>query len=110
MEQRIEYSHLYVVESDMRIEGFANFSLVSKEGISLLYAIYLYPDTQGKGMGTRMLDYAINELSPALIHLNVEKENTKGMTFYKTKGFQIIAEFTEGLADIPYIPAGWNWM
>ncbi len=30
MQQRIEYSHLYVVESDKRIEGFANFSLCQK--------------------------------------------------------------------------------
>lgn len=98
MEQRIEYSHLYVVESDKRIEGFANFSPVSNEGISILYAVYLYPDMQGKGMGAKLLEYAIDELSPAVIHLNVEKENKKGMSFYQTKGFQIISEFAEDLS------------
>lgn len=98
MQQRIEYSHLYVVESDKRIEGFVNFSPVSEEGVSILYAIYLYPDTQGKGIGTKLLEYAIDELSPAVIHLNVEKDNKKGMSFYQTKGFQIISEFTEDIS------------
>ncbi|GGP09365.1 GNAT family N-acetyltransferase [Oceanobacillus neutriphilus] len=75
------------MESDKRIEGFANFGKVSEEGISILYAIYLYPDTQGKGIGTRLLEYGMDELSPAVIHLNVEKENKKGMSFYQAKGF-----------------------
>ncbi|MEK4304473.1 MULTISPECIES: GNAT family N-acetyltransferase [Oceanobacillus] len=98
MLQRIELSSLYVVESDKRIEGFANFSRVSEKGISTLYAIYLYPDTQGNGMGTALLEYGIEDLKPAFIQLNVEKENAKGMAFYKGRGFKIISEFTEDLS------------
>lgn len=59
-------------------------------------AIYLYPDWQGKGIGTALLQRGIKELDNVnQICVDVEKENTTGKTFYEAKGFQAIKEYDD---------------
>lgn len=96
MKQRMERSFLFVAEIESNIIGFANFSPVNEEGKAELGAIYLYPEYQGKGVGSALLQKGINELSGIKeIYINVEKDNKIGKSFYDAKGFQVLKEFDD---------------
>ncbi|MGO0059796.1 N-acetyltransferase family protein [Brevibacillus fluminis] len=76
MLRRIERSHVYVAELNAKIVGFANFSFVREDGQVELFAIYLYPEYQGKGIGSALLHEGIkNSQGIKEIYINVEKEN-----------------------------------
>ena len=95
MKRRIEHSFIFVSEVDEKIVGFANFSPV-KEGEAELGAIYLYPQYQGKGIGTALLKEGIKNLEGVKeLFINVEKENINGTTFYNAKGFDAVSEFDD---------------
>lgn len=56
-------------------------------------AIYLYPELQGKGIGTALIQQAVKELLGIKeIYINVEKDNKIGMYFYEAKGFEVVKE------------------
>lgn len=96
MKRRLEQSHLFVAVYDKQIVGFANFSPVDEEEKAELGAIYIYPEFQGKGIGSALLQKGINDLGDVKeIYINVEKENKIGKTFYEAKGFQIVDEFDD---------------
>jgi ribosomal protein S18 acetylase RimI-like enzyme len=96
MKQRLERSFLYVAEVEDKVVGFANYSPVKDGGKVELAAIYLYPEFQGKGIGSALLQHAIKELEGIKeIYINVEKDNKIGMTFYEAKGFEIVKEFDD---------------
>ena len=93
MKQRIERSIVYVAEVKGKVVGFANYSTVRDGGKVELAAIYLYPEFQGKGIGTALLQQAVKELKGLKeIYINVEKDNKIGMNFYEAKGFEIVKE------------------
>lgn len=96
MEKRLNSSLLLVAEVGDTIVGFANFSPVSKEGKAELSAIYLYPQHQGKGIGTALLQEGIKNLHGIKeVYIDVEKENNVGKNFYHAKGFHIVKEFDD---------------
>ncbi|TKD69977.1 GNAT family N-acetyltransferase [Pseudalkalibacillus hwajinpoensis] len=98
MLKRMDVSFLYVAEKDRKIVGFANFSTVKEQGEVELGAIYLFPEYQGKGIGTALLDEGIKKLKGAnSIYINVEKENNVGRNFYHAKGFKVVSEFDDNL-------------
>lgn len=98
MQRRLEVSSLYVAETDGKVVGFANFSFVKEGGEAELGAIYLYPEHQGKGIGTALLREGIKNLKNAnSVYINVEKENNVGSTFYRAKGFKVVSEFDDNL-------------
>lgn len=93
MKQRIERSIVYVAEVKGKVVGFANYSTVRDGGKVELAAIYLYPEFQGKGIGTALLQQVVKELKGLKeIYINVEKDNKIGMNFYEAKGFEIVKE------------------
>ncbi len=93
MKQRIERSIVYVAEVKGKVVGFANYSTVRDGGKVELAAIYLYPEFQGKGIGTALIQQAVKELKGIKeICINVEKDNKIGMNFYEAKGFEIVKE------------------
>jgi len=96
MLSRLKHTFMYVAEVDGKIVGFANFSPVDDAGIAELFAIYLYPEYQGKGIGTSLLKEGINNLENLKeIHMNVEKDNHIGKTFYNSKGFEVVSQIDE---------------
>ncbi len=59
-------------------------------------AIYILPETQGKGIGSALLQQGIqmfSEIKSLIVY--VEKENTTGMSFYQARGFVRIAEYDD---------------
>ncbi|MBS4199037.1 GNAT family N-acetyltransferase [Bacillus sp. FJAT-49732] len=96
LQRRLEHSTIFVSEVDGEIVGFANFSTVNEDGKTELTAIYLDPEYQGKGIGTALLKKGITTLAGAKeIYINVEKDNSIGLTFYRAKGFEFVSEFSE---------------
>lgn len=96
MKQRLERSFLFVAEIADEVVGFANFSPVREDGIVELGAIYLYPEQQGKGIGSALLQKGIDDLDGIKeIYINVEKDNKIGKTFYEAKGFEVVKEFDD---------------
>lgn len=96
MHRRLERTIIFIAEVDEKIVGFANYSPVKDEGKVELAAIYLYPEYQGKGLGTSLLEEGINNLEGVNeIFINVEKENKIGTTFYEAKGFKVVSEFDD---------------
>ncbi|WP_197046578.1 GNAT family N-acetyltransferase [Oceanobacillus salinisoli] len=96
MKRRLKYTTVFVAEVDGKIVGFANYSPVSRDGSTILGAIYIYPEYQGKGIGSAFLKEGMEELGDVReIQLNVEKNNTIGMRFYRAKGFVKVKEYEE---------------
>ena len=77
----------YVYDKDGDVKGF--FSLFE----DTLAAIFVDPDCQGQGIGKKLIGKA-KELCPVL-RLTVYSKNTKSVKFYKSCGFEIIAEQTD---------------
>lgn len=96
MKQRLKQSIMFVAEVERKVIGFANYSSINPKGMTELTAIYLYPDYQGKGIGTALLEEGIQRLQGVQeIHINVEKNNSIGMNFYQAKGFEVVSEFDD---------------
>lgn len=93
---RLEQSNFWVAEVEGKVVGFANFSSLHENGEVELGAIYLLPHFQGKGIGSALLQQGLNEIAGIKrLVLNVEKDNLKGLHFYKKKGFSIDTEYDE---------------
>lgn len=94
--QRLESSIMYVAQYEGSECGFANYSKIDDEGHCELAAIYLLPSVQGKGIGSALLQQAIQNFNGIkTIHLIVERDNAIGMRFYQSKGFELVEEFEE---------------
>lgn len=95
---RLEHSHMYVAVEKGDIIGFANFLPVRADKKVELAALYMLPSKQGQKIGTKLLEFGIQQLKPDAIFAHVERENLIGRQFYIAKGFQMTAEFTEDFA------------
>lgn len=87
--QRMEHAILYVAEKEQRLIGFAHFVPFkrSKEQAELA-ALYVLPEAQAQGVGTRLLEAGIRDIAEAMrFVLSVEKDNIAAQRFYKAKGF-----------------------
>lgn len=95
LKKRLKETNIFVAEKANEIVGFANYSPVTTEGKTDLYAIYLYEAYQGEGIGTAFLEAGIEELGAKEIVLNVERQNISALHFYEAKGFEKVAEFDD---------------
>ena len=77
----------YVYDKDGEVKGF--FSLFE----DTLAAIFVNPDSQGQGIGTKLIAKA-KELH-SVLKLTVYSKNTKSVKFYKHCGFEIVTEQTD---------------
>jgi ribosomal protein S18 acetylase RimI-like enzyme len=97
LERRIGEGIFLVGVADGKVVGFANFYPVSPDEVELA-AIYVLPEAQGCGIGTRLLEAGIARFSPAAkITLRVERANAPARRFYERKGFEAGRHLTEYL-------------
>ncbi|MBP2260916.1 putative acetyltransferase [Pseudomonas hunanensis] len=81
-------------DSRQRILGFAG---VASGRLDMLFVA---PEHRGKGVGKRLLHYAIDELNAQ--RLDVNEQNPQALGFYLHEGFEIIGHSpTDGLGQ-PY--------
>ncbi len=50
--------------------------------------LFVHPDYFGKGMGRRLLEYAVNHLNATLVDVN--EQNPKAIGFYQKMGFIVV--------------------
>lgn len=81
-------SHSYVHETDGVIDGFV--LLGSGERSNFMGALFVKPDRQGRGIGTRLLDHVKGIRDPLLT--SVYQKNLRSFEFYKSRGFRVVGE------------------
>lgn len=92
LETQLEKGHTFLLaEEDGKALGFAGFELNhSDEPKAKLHKIYLLPETQGKGLGKKIIlevaDRARQAGQKSLL-LNVNKYNQGAIAFYEYLGF-----------------------
>lgn len=91
-------SNVFLVAlQDSNIVGFADFRLLSQTEVELA-AIYVLPEMQAQGTGSRLLAAGIARF-PARTRfvLRVERDNVCALSFYEARGFRSSGEFKEEL-------------
>ena len=66
-----------------KIIGFLG---VAEENLEMLF---LHPNTIGKGLGKKMLQYALMELDVKKVDVN--EDNSSAADFYKSQGFKVVS-------------------
>ena len=83
--RRMEEGVFLVAESDGEVVGFADFS--QGPGAVKLAAIYVRPEAQGRGLGTRLLLAGLERFPRAeRVTAQVEQENLAARRFYEARG------------------------
>jgi len=98
--QRITNSSFYTAHINDTVVGFINYSKISEadENNVELVALYVLPENQGQGVGSKLLLKIYDDATAGTtIFCNVEKENIRGVSFYKSKGFSVESCFQEDL-------------
>ncbi len=94
-EQYLDAVRLYAVrDAENIILGFLG---VSDNHIEMLF---IHPDTRGKGIGSALLNYAVNELD--LRKVDVNEQNGQAVVFYLHKGFSITGRSELDATGRPY--------
>ena len=89
--QGIRYDRLL---ADGKLVGFASHGQASEPGVMKLHRLYLLPEMQGRGLGSRLLQHVEREARAGRAHrliLAVNKRNAKAIAAYQRNGF-VIAE------------------
>jgi ribosomal protein S18 acetylase RimI-like enzyme len=89
LKQQVKDPIFYVAEEDGEIAGFVHASV--KKEKAHLHRLYLRPEDQRKGVGTRLYEIAEQDARDSdaeVIRLEVMSENEKGLGFYLGKGFE----------------------
>ncbi|WP_291573898.1 N-acetyltransferase [Clostridium sp. UBA4548] len=84
-EKYIPMAETYVYLEQGQIQGF-----ISVIGGDFIGAVFVHVNCQGKGIGTKLIDYVKSIYSK--INLAVYKENYKSVEFYKKAGFIVESE------------------
>lgn len=83
---------LYVYEKDGTAKGFLG---IGGDNIDMLFV-----GQRGRGIGTQLLRYAIDELRCRKIDVN--EQNTAALEFYRRKGFEIVGRSQKDSGGRPY--------
>lgn len=65
-----------------------------------LEMLFIHPDNRGKGIGSKMLDYAIEELQVQKVDVNEQNEQALG--FYLKHGFEVVGRSALDGSGKPY--------
>ncbi|MCU7612935.1 GNAT family N-acetyltransferase [Chryseobacterium sp. GMJ5] len=93
--------HYYLVFDEILniFDGFIGYEHHYKEKTTKLHRIYLVPESKGKGLGKKTLEFLnekVKESGDQRIILNVNKYNS-ARSFYESQGYKI---YDEGVFDI----------
>lgn len=65
------------------------FAAVQPDGDAMLNRLYVRPDVQGRGVGRMLFEAGMDALGdPAVVHLEVEPDNSGAVSFYERLGFE----------------------
>lgn len=81
-----------LIKQDNDFIGYASYSILNNKKYKL-HKIYIYPNLHGKGYGSQLLNFIIDDIKSKggnKLSLNVNKYNTKSIKFYEKNGFKIV--------------------
>lgn len=81
----IPMSEVFIYEDNNETKGF--IGILNHEFIG---ALFVDKNSQGLGIGSKLIDYALNKYNK--LNLAVYKDNENAVKFYINKGFKIINE------------------
>ena len=85
----------FLAESDAEPAGFARTMLDRDEGRFYLSSLYVLPEFQGRGIGSRLLQASEQfaaTLGASEVWLGVIKQNTAALDWYRRIGFRFVRE------------------
>ena len=93
--------HYYLIFDEVlnSFDGFLGYENHYEENTTKLHRIYLVPESKGKGLGKKTLEFLnekVKESGDLRIILNVNKHNS-AKNFYESQGYQI---YDDGVFDI----------
>jgi diamine N-acetyltransferase len=95
-----------------KMVGFASYGPTSEQGVTKLHKLYLVPELQGRGLGSRLLQHCEQQASAAgarRLILAVNKRNARAIAAYQRNGFTIaesvVANIGGGFIMIDFIMA-----
>lgn len=93
--------HYYLIydEKTNDYDGFIGFENHYEENTTKLHRIYLVPESKGKGLGKKTLEFLnekVKESGDNRVILNVNKHNS-ARKFYQSQGYKV---YDEGVFDI----------
>ena len=96
LRQNLADNHHFILIKENEVSvGFADYELqYQNEAVTRIHKIYLLPETQGKGLGKKMIQYVENKAIDAnnvKLSLNVNRFN-KAKDFYERQGFNVVFE------------------
>ena len=102
LQQEVQFQgiHYHGLVVDDTMVGFASLGPTSEPGVMKLHKLYLLPEWQGRGLGSRLLQHCEQQARAAgaqRLILAVNKRNTKARAAYEKNGYAII---TAVVADI----------
>lgn len=98
LNNRVKKSLVFVAEMNRDVVGFAQCTDQDVQGKAELVALYIYPEYQGKGIGTGLINEGIKKIKNIKeLYLNVERDNKLGQRFYEAKGFEVVIQYKEDL-------------
>lgn len=87
-------SQIWIAKDGENIIGFCIANTIPQPQIG---AIYIYPEYQGKGIGSQLMQHTLNWFGEDIrVHLEVVAYNDNAIDFYKKFGFQ-----EEGRGEYP---------
>jgi len=102
------HDEVWVAEEDGRLLGFIGIEHSTNLGAPVLERIYVDPDEQNRGVGTALLQKAI-ELRPEGLYLWVFQKNP-ARALYERHGFELV-KLTDGAENMEHEPGAlyrWN--
>ena len=95
LRRRMESDTFLVALHEDGVVGFADFRSRPTTEVELA-AIYVLPEMQGRGIGSRLLEAGISRfpLSTSFV-LRVEQDNTRARRFYEAHGFKHAGDHAE---------------
>lgn len=93
------YYYMILDEINDVYDGFIGYENRYEEGTTKLHRIYLVPESKGKGLGKKTLEFLTQKVSESgdrRIILNVNKDNS-AKQFYESQGYKV---YGEGVFDI----------
>lgn len=88
LKKQVKDPIFFVAEEKNKMKGFIHASV--KDEKAHLHRLYIRPESQGEGTGTKLYEKAekkVREANGQFIELEVMSENTKGFDFYISRGF-----------------------
>ncbi|MBI4226469.1 GNAT family N-acetyltransferase [Candidatus Roizmanbacteria bacterium] len=99
----LKSSNVYFAKALDKKDNIIGVIIVRKnEGNALfLYSLYVHPHYQGKGIGSQLLNSALDHFSAGKkLRVECQKQNTKACGFYLKQGFKIVGEKDEEVEGV----------